>query len=65
MGTQVTFACGVPLCLTRQSVLLAACRHALSSKDYTWLEVSLLHLRGLRAEDVSFINTMEAQVVIL
>ena len=64
MGTQVTFSCSVPLGLTRQSVLLAASRHALSSKGYTRL-FSLLNLRGRSAEDVSFINTMEAQVVIL
>ena len=62
MGTQSTLAYGVPLCLTRQLVLLAASRHALSSKGYTRSEINQIILR---AEDVSFINTMEAQVVVL
>ena len=54
MGTQGTFAGGVPLCLSRKSVLLAASWHALSCNA---------SIRG--AEDVSFINTMEAFVIIL
>ena len=54
MGTQSTLASGVPLCLSSKSVLLAASWHALSG--YASIR---------RAEDVSFINTMEAFVIIL
>ena len=54
MVTQGTFANGIPLLLSRISVLDAASWHTLSSNA---------SIR--RAEDVSFINTMEAFVIIL